>query len=107
MPWVKGTGAEDPQANDENLIYRGIVKGENRSISIHIDYRDPISEEEKINIWLRQAEGDDGGLIDELTISINQSKQTRTVALDLIREWIKPNVSKEDLDRFLEDRKGE
>lgn len=99
--WLKNEYANGTKIYDGNPIYS--VKLQNRK-AIRIIQEEPESDTLQIAAWVKVTEDEDENKIEELVISLELTRVTRKLALELIKEWASKKISMEKMMSLIEEK---
>lgn len=88
--WLKNEYANGTKIYDGNPIYS--VKLQNKK-AIRIIQEEPESDTLQISAWVKETEDEHENKIEELVISLELTRVTRALALELIKAWASDGVS--------------
>jgi len=88
--WMKNEYANGTKIYDGNPIYS--VKLQNKK-AIRIIQEEPESDTLQIAAWVKETEDEHENKIEELVISLELTRVTRALALELIKAWASDEVS--------------
>lgn len=88
--WLKNEYANGTKIYDGNPIYS--VKLQNKK-AIRIIQEEPESDTLQISAWVKETEDEHENKIEELVISLELTRVTRVLALELIKAWASDGVS--------------
>ena len=88
---------------DGNPIYSAKVLEKK---AIRIIQEEPESDTLQIAAWVEDTEDENGNEIEELVISLELTRKTRELALELIQQWVLKTTTKTQMDSFIEQTLG-
>jgi hypothetical protein len=88
--WLENEYANGTKIYDGNPIYS--AKLQNRK-AIRIIQEEPESDTRQIAAWVEETEDEHENKIEELVISLELTRDTRKLALDLIKTWASNTIS--------------
>lgn len=99
--WLKNEYANGTKIYDGNPIYS--AKLQNRK-AIRIIQEEPESDTLQIAAWVKETEDEHENKIEELVISLELTRVTRKLALELIKEWASKKISMEKMMSLIEEK---
>lgn len=101
--WLKNEYANGTKIYDGNPIYS--AKLQHRK-AIRIIQEEPESDTRQIAAWVKETEDEHENKIEELVISLELTRDTRKLALELIIAWASDTVSMKKMNSLIEKKIG-
>lgn len=92
--WLENEYANGTKIYDGNPIYS--VKLQNKK-AIRIIQEEPESDTRQIAAWVEETEDEHKNRIEELVISLELTRDTRKLTLELIKEWASDAISMKEM----------
>lgn len=97
--WLSSEFANGQKFYDGNPIYNAKILEKK---AIRIIQEEPESTSLQISAWIDDTEDKNGNKLDELVISLELTRESKKIALDLIQSWISPSMDTTNMSAFID-----